>query len=159
MKSLKRWLWLCIMCLGVALSAHAGGLQVGSGITALTLPDQFEQPVSLDKSTRTLVFSAERAVNTLVSNYFSGKGRGFMQQHSVIYLADISAMPGWVTRTFALPKMRQLNFSVGLVNTPALLANLPRKAGHATIIRLNHGVVQSVDYVANEAQLAQKLGW
>lgn len=158
MKSFQRWFWGCALFFGLSLSAQAGAVQVGSTLTARTMPDQFGQAVALNTATRIVVLSAEREVNAFVSDYFSSKGRGFMQHNAVVYLADISAMPAWVTRTFAVPKMRQLNFSVGLANTAALLADLPRKAGHATVIRLNRGVVLSVDYAANGAQLAQKLG-
>lgn len=158
MKSFQRLLWVCALCFGWVLSAQAGTVQEGSILTARTVSDQFGQAVVLNATTRSVVFSAEREVNAFVSDYFSGKGSGFMQSNGVVYWADISAMPAWVTRTFALPKMRQLNFSVGLANTAALLSDVPRKAGHATVIRLNHGVVQSVDYAGSGTQLAQKLG-
>jgi hypothetical protein len=59
---------------------------------------------------------------------------------------------------FALPKPRELPFSIALAREPAQVADLPRRAGAATVLTLQGGKVLQVQYAADEAQLRQALG-
>ena len=67
-------------------------------------------------------------------------------------------MPAMVTRMFALPKLRKLPFAVGLVQKPEITAHLPRKPGEVTLITLEQGRVQAIEYLPTEAALLHSLG-
>ena len=62
-------------------------------------------------------------------------------------------MPALITSRFALPKLRELPLNVGLARDAALLADLPRRAGLATVIRLDRLQVRSLQHVADAAAL------
>jgi hypothetical protein len=57
-------------------------------------------------------------------------------ERRLIYIADISGMPAMVTRMFALPKLRDLPFQVGLVQNSEVTGHLPRKPKEVTLISL-----------------------
>lgn len=63
-----------------------------------------------------------------------------------------------ITKTFALPSLRDLNFEVGVVLDDKTLAGWPRQDDAVTLIRLDNGRVVQHEYVASEAQLRTSLG-
>ena len=83
---------------------------------------------------------------------------GFLATRQDVYLADMSRMPSIVTRTFALPALRELPALVGVVLDEALLKNWPRQDGAVTLIALQDGRVSTVSHASTEAQLRTALG-
>lgn len=150
--------WMIWLTLGIcAASVHAETLNLGARLPSIVLNDQFDQPVLIDSSTQWIVFSQEKAVNAFVSDYMSEQGAQQIRQRGIVYVADISGMPSLVTRMFALPKMRKLSFPIGLARDSKTLANIPRRNGAATVLRLRSGVVQNIIFANNPAQLKQSI--
>jgi hypothetical protein len=75
-----------------------------------------------------------------------------------VYLADMSKMPGFITRTFALPSLREQPFEVGVSLDGHTLADWPRQEDTVTLIRLAQGRVVSHEYLSTESQLKAALG-
>lgn len=134
------------------------GPQMGEPLPELELKDQFEQPWRIPPDTRLVLFSAGRKASDLVQSVLGEQAKGFLPARQTVYLADMSRMPGFVTRTFALPVLRAMPFSVGVVLDEQLLANWPRQDGAVTLIGLQDGRVQSVGYASTEADLRGALG-
>jgi hypothetical protein len=66
-----------------------------------------------------------------------------------------------VTRLVALPRLRELPFALALVRDSAQqaqLADLPRRPGQATVLRLHEGRVAQVHSVADAVALRALLG-
>jgi cysteine synthase A len=136
-------------------------LEPGSPTPVITLDDQHGKPVRVDAGTRRVLFSAERAVNDMVSKVLLAQPAGVLERQETVYLADISGMPAVITRLFALPKMRDLPFSIGLAREPAqvaLVADLPRQPGAATVLRFADGKLVDIHLARNESQLRAALG-
>jgi hypothetical protein len=70
----------------------------------------------------------------------------------------MSQMPGLITRTFALPALREQPFEVGVSLDETLLAGWPRQPDAVTLIGLEAGRVTHFQYASNEAQLRAALG-
>ena len=150
--------WMIWLTLGIfAVSAHTKTLNLRARLPSIVLNDQFDQPVLIDSSTQWIVFSQEKAVNACVSDYMSEQGAQQIRQRGIVYVADISGMPTLVTRMFALPKMRKLSFPIGLARDSKILADIPRRNGAATILRVHSGVVQNIIFANNPAQLKQNI--
>jgi hypothetical protein len=153
--------WFCAAALGLHLVVQAAPLEPGSPMPLITLEDQHGKPVRVDAGTRRLLFSAERAVNDMVSKVLLAQPAGVLERQETVYLADISGMPAVITRLFALPKMRDLPFSIGLAREPAqvaLVADLPRQPGAATVLRFADGKLVDIHLARNESQLRAALG-
>ena len=107
----RRLLLSALLCLPVML--QAAPLTKGSTLPSITLEDQHGAPYTLGPDTHLLVFTAEKATSAFVNEAFKGE-QARLKAPQVIHVSDISAMPGVITRMFALPKLRDLPFTVAL---------------------------------------------
>jgi hypothetical protein len=152
---LRYAVWAAASC--VPLWTGAVPLELGSTWQPLTLKDQHEQPIIVGPTTRKVIFAAEKPVNDLVVNALGAQGKTTLARAGAVYVADISAMPAIISRLFALPKLRELTFPVALAHEAVAVADLPRRAGAATVLTLDNGQVTQVQYLQTEAQLRQAL--
>ncbi|ASJ24418.1 hypothetical protein LH462_04455 [Laribacter hongkongensis] len=151
----RRLLLSALLCLPVML--QAAPLAKGSTLPPITLEDQHGTPYILGPDTRLLVFTSEKATSAFVNEAFKGE-QARLKAPQVIHVSDISAMPGVITRMFALPKLRDLPFTVALAYKETSVADLPRQAGAATVMRLQNGRVESIAYARNTQDLYPLLG-
>ena len=153
---------LCIAALTAQGTAWAAPLIAGAALPTLTLKDQHDKPVAIPADTRWVLFSAEKAVSDMVGSVLSAEPAGVMGRAHLVYVADLSAMPAMMTRMFALPKLRELPYSIALVRDAAdvaQVADLPRQPGAATLLRLDNGRIAQVTTVGNAADLRAALAW
>ncbi len=152
---------LCAVALSLPLAAEAAPMSAGSAMPALSLNDQHDKPVLLSPSTRWVVFTSEKPVSDMVSAALAAEPAGVTERLHLVYVADISGMPALVTRMFALPKLRELPFPIALVRDTAQVtqvADIPRVAGAATVLRLEDGRVIQVASARQTAELRTLLG-
>ncbi len=118
------------------------------------LQDQHGQPWTVAADTRLLLFASGRKAANLMEAALQDLPADHLSRHGVMYLADLSKMPGFITRTFALPAMRKLSYRIGLVNDESLLSAWPRaKPDAVQLITLRQGVVQQLDDVHTVADI------
>jgi hypothetical protein len=149
---------LCYAAACVPLWIGAVPIDAGAPWSMLELSDQHDKPVRISPATRLVIFAAENPVSDLVTRVLGAQGSTTLERAGAVYVADISAMPSIVTRVFALPKLRELPFQIGLVRETAAVADLPRRPGTATVLTLKDGQVTQVLYAQTEAELRQALG-
>lgn len=130
---------------------------VGTSLPARTMLDANAHAVHLDASVQAVVFTADKQASAWVHPVLAEWGAVALAQHRVIVLADISAMPALITRMFALPKLRELPFSLGLVQDAAQTADLPRQPGQATLIQLKGLDVTDIRFLPDAAALQAAL--
>jgi len=140
------------------LCAAAAPVEPGGALPALTLTDQHDKPWTVAPSTKQLLFAADKAGSDLANAVLAAQSPGFQSDGGIAYLADISAMPALVTRMFAVPKLRELPFSIGLVRETAVVADLPRQPGKVTVLDLDQGVITQIRYAADAQALRLALG-
>ena len=143
------------------LSAPLVGLaapQTGQLLPELKLKDQFEQPWSVVSGTKLVLFSSSRKASDMLQAVLGDQPKGFLASRQTVYLADMSRMPGLVTRMFALPALRKMPFSVGVVLDENLLADWPRQADAVTLIGLRNERVSSVTFATSDADVRTALG-
>lgn len=86
--------------------------------------DQWEKPVELNEQTQWLVITQSKDAGKIVKESFESLELKDLAQLNMLYLADISRMPGFITSMFAIPKMRDYGFQVGLMKEDDQLAAL-----------------------------------
>lgn len=141
-----------------AWAAAAAPVQPGQPLPALQMKDQHDQDWRIPPDTRLVLFAAGRKASNLVLAVLAPQPKGFLAGRRVVYLADMSKMPGFITRTFALPSLREQNFEVGVSMDEQALAGWPRQDDAVTLIRLEQGRVVHHEYLTTEAQLKAALG-
>jgi hypothetical protein len=149
---------LLALCLACPLWALAGPVEPGHPLPTLTLQNQHDQVWRIAPDTKLVLFAAGRKASNLVLGVLAPQPKGFLAGRHAVYLADMSRMPGFITRTFALPSLREQNFEVGVSMDGQTLAGWPRQDDAVTLIRLDQGRVVSHEYATTEAQIKTALG-
>lgn len=149
---------LLTLCLACPLWALAGPVQPGQPLPVLTLQNQHDQTWRIAPDTRLVLFASGRKASNLMQTVLAPQPKGFLAGRHAVYLADMSRMPGFITRTFALPSLRELNFEVGVSLDAKTLTGWPRQDDAVTLIRLEQGRVVSHEYLSTEDQLRAALG-
>lgn len=145
------------MAISAVSWAQSPPLQVGDPVPKMTLSDQHEKPWVIPADTKLVLFSGSRNANTLVQSILSQKGADYLSSKKVVYFSDLSKMPGFITRTFALPSMRDLPYSVGIALNAEESQSWPREDDAVTALYLNQGRISKIEYIKNAELLQQTL--
>lgn len=155
---MKHPLLAIAFAMGLSLQALAAPLQPGQPLPALQLKNQHDQDWRIAPDTQLLLFAAGRKASNLVLAVLSPQPKGFLAARQAVYLADMSKMPSFITRTFALPSLREQPFEVGVSLDSQNLSEWPRQEDAVTLIRIDQGRVIGLDYARTEGQLKAVLG-
>lgn len=132
--------WLGLFTGLIGVQANDDGQNTTTILPAHTFADQWEEPLPLSSQTQWLVVSQSKAAGGMVKDVFTELKVTDVSAHNLIYVADISGMPGFVTALFALPKMRDFAFRVALIEEDAGLENLglgQLNQDDVSVLRLN----------------------
>lgn len=146
------------LLLAFPLAALAAPVEPGQALPQLTLKNQHNQVWQIPTDTRTVFFAAGRKASNLMLSVLGTQPKSFLALRQAVYLADMSKMPGFITRTFALPSLRDQPFDVGVSLDGQQLADWPRQDDAVTLIHLNEGRVTGHSFASTEAQLRAALG-
>lgn len=138
-------------------NAQTSTIQLGSAIPSMALLDQYEKPWSIPADTRLVLFSGSRDANAIAQGILSQKPADYLKSTNAVYLSDMSKMPGFITRNFALPSMRDLPYSLGVALNANETINFPREDGALTAIFLDNGKVTSIEFIKTTARLNEIL--
>lgn len=141
----------------VAQAQAAATVAVGQPLPALELKDQHDKPWQITPGTRLVIFAAGRKASSLVQSVLQALPKDQMTRKNAMYLADMSKMPGFVTRTFALPALREMPYLIGVSQSDAALAAWPRQTDAVTLIELEQNIVKRISYAATEPDLRAAL--
>ena len=155
---MKKLLCLMGLALSLALPAAASPGGVGQPLPALTLQDQHGQDWRTQPDTRLVLLAAGRTASNTVLTVLGSQPKGFLASQRAVYLADMSRMPGFITRTFALPALREQPFVVGVSMQDNALSGWPTQPDSVTRLELEQQVVRAVRYAKTEAELRAALG-
>jgi len=93
-------------------------------ITSQSFDDQWEKPVELNEQVKWLVITQSKDAGKMVKETFESLELTDLAQINMLYLADISGMPGFISKMFAIPKMQDYAFKIALVNEEEQLDSL-----------------------------------
>ena len=154
---LKTLIALTFCALSTLTNAQTSPIQAGSTMPSMTLMDQHEKPWMIPADTRLVLFSGSRDANTIAQGLLSQKPADYLKTKKTVYLSDMSKMPGFITRNFALPSMRDLPYSLGVVLNADETKDFPREDGALTAIYLDKGRVSRIEFIKTAESLNQAL--
>jgi len=141
-----------VLIMFIFIQMSVAELELASRFPKLTLVDQFDNNITLpSKGTHTIMFSFERDVSREIKNFLNTKNEGYLDEHNITYISDISGMPSFVTNWFALPKMKEFNFKIGLIYDKEIGENINREEGKVTLVKLNDNNITSIQFVVPKA--------
>lgn len=124
-------LFLGFLLFALAFKVNAQTLSV------TTFEDQFSEAMVLDENTQWVVFSFDKTGGDWVHEALTELAIEDIAQLQGLYVADISAMPGIITRMFALPKMRKYDYKLALDLSGELTQDWPQTDGTVTLMKLD----------------------
>jgi hypothetical protein len=132
------WLVLVLALAAPALADDpAPPLRVGDTLPELTLQDQHGAQRVVDATARVILFSRDMDGGDVLKTALEDLPEGTLEERSVVYVSDISGMPGIIARLFAVPSMRRRPYPMLLDRTGEATALLPDQPGQATMIHLD----------------------
>lgn len=140
-----------------ASTATAPAPAVGQPLPTLALKDQHDKAWQVPADTRLVLFATGRKASNLAQAVLEKEPKDFLAQRHAVYLAELSKMPGFATRMFALPSLREMPYRVGVSLQEATLAAWPRETEGVTLIELGSGVVQRISVATTKADLRAAL--
>ncbi len=149
-----------VLALGVtqaSLAQAPAPVAVGQVLPALSLKDQHDKPWQITPSTRLVMFAAGRKASNVTQAVLQALPKDQLTRKNAVYLADMSKMPGIITRTFAMPALRDMPYQIGVSMDQSTLAAWPRQTDAVTLIELDQRVVKRISYVTTEADLRAAL--
>lgn len=131
--------------------ADAQPIVEGQSLPPRNFVDQYDKLHEFPGAdTRLVLFAVEKAPSDWVNAALTALGAPAVRARGIVFLADISGMPGFVTRSFALPKMRQRPYPILLVQEPQQADFMPREKDAVTVLRVHGGKVLSVAFARDE---------
>ncbi|MED5523907.1 MAG: hypothetical protein VX447_04015 [Pseudomonadota bacterium] len=101
---------------------------------AVSLDDQFDHPIEVPGKAQVIFFAADMDANDLIKDAFGKDKDDTMAKAGVLYVADISKMPGLVFKLFAKSKMQKYPYRMALDKEGDATADWPHEKGAVTII-------------------------
>ena len=130
---------------------------VGSVLTPLSLNNQHDKLIKVNKDVKIILFAVEKAPSDVVNEFLMKKDTDFLVKNKAYFIADISGMPSLITSMFAIPKMKKRPYDILLVRGEQLaqVTSIPRKKEFVTLVKITDGKVTAVHYVNTVDQLAK----
>ena len=114
---------------------------------AQTFSDQHEAEIALTNETKYLIFTGNKDASEQVRVAFAEQNLEDLSDKGILYVADVSAMPSFITKMFALPKMRDYPFKMAVIMDEEQIKDWPKQEEKITAIRLENLHVQSLEYL------------
>jgi hypothetical protein len=93
----------------------------------------------------------------VVKKALAGRDQAFLDEHGVVYVANISGMPAVITRLFALPRMRERPYRMLLDRDGNATKDIPAVPGRPTVLTLVRGQVVRVSQPGDPGALAAEI--
>lgn len=138
------------------LSLFAGELKVGDAIEPFSLPDQFDTVHEVNSNDyERIVVAFEKDVAVMMNDWLKEKPADFLKNNKTLFISDIHEMPSFVTKLFALPKMREYKYPLLLMYEENKV--FPEQEESLSVLRIHNGKIVAIYYIKNEENNAAKI--
>jgi hypothetical protein len=143
---------LVFTLVSICIFGHAKILNTGEAIPPFSLPDQFDKVHQVNSRDYAVLFIAfEKEVAVLFNTLLQSKPTSFLQEHKALFISDIHEMPLFVTKMFALPKMREYPYPVLLIYEKKEL--FPQKPNALTVMKIEQNAIAHIHFVTGEMEI------
>lgn len=142
-----------ILSMIITLSVWAVPYTVGQTVSPLELEDQHGNHTTLQTMPKTLIMAYEKGTGATVNEYLNAQDKGYLKKYNAVFIADISQMPGLVTKLFALPKMRKYIHTVLLIRDEQQGLRFPSKEEKITVMKFQDNLLKEVKFITTTAEL------
>ncbi|MDD2950784.1 MAG: hypothetical protein PHU29_08350 [Sulfuricurvum sp.] len=148
---------IIVVLLLIAVSLWGAPYKEGQSVPPLELKDQFGTKHILKVMPHTLIMVFEKGTSSTVNDYLAAQDKGYLNAHNAAFVADISGMPSFITKAFAIPKMQKYPHIVLLIDDEEFGLKFPGKEEKITIMKFKGNTVESIDYVGTADELKKAI--
>lgn len=138
-----------ILLLSLVLCAFSQELLVNEKISNFSLANQFDEKKTIDEKVQTIIVSFEKGTGKEVNEFLEEKSPDFLENHNAVFIANISGMPMFITKMFALPKMKNYKHEILLIYDEKD-DRFKAKEGMSTLYELEDGVIKSIKFISKD---------
>jgi len=148
-----------ILLLAVLSVSIAKPLDINATLPTITLNDQFEQSHTVPLSIGKIIFSEDKSSSTLVNGFIKKQPQSgtYLATKNAVFISNITKMPSFITRMFAIPKMKKYQHKVLLIDDDNN-DMFHTQDDHIAIFTINGGIITDIVYVKNINDLQSALG-
>lgn len=139
--------------LSSALVAFSSMSYAVENLKSVSFEDQWEQVHSIAEDTQWVVFSSHKDGGKWVKEIFNELKVTNLDDYKIVYVADISAMPGFITKLFAIPKMQDFPFEIYLDMEGDATVNWPRNQEQVSVYHVVDSAFEETQYFAEKDTL------
>jgi len=136
----------------------SNGLTIDSKLS-FTLPDQFDNAISLTPNIKKVIFVFAKATGHTVKEFLKKQDKNYLPARNTLFIADISGMPTVIRNTFALPDFKKSSYSVTLIYDKNIASTYKNEkdTDKITIVTLNNNVITDIQTLSTENELKAAL--
>ncbi|PPK62681.1 hypothetical protein B0F89_10283 [Malaciobacter marinus] len=138
-----------ILLLSLVLYAFSQELLVNEKISNFSLTNQFDEKKTIDEKVQIIIVSFEKGTGKEVNEFLEEKNPDFLKNHNAVFIANISGMPMFITKMFALPKMKNYKHEILLIYDEKD-DRFKAKDGMSTLYKLEDGVIKSIKFISKD---------
>lgn len=127
--------------------------KVGDKFPSFELKDQFDKKLTIDESTSILVLATNKESGKIAHAYFENKPATFFEQKKLIYISDMSSVPGFVLDMFMMGAFKKYPYSLGLLKDEKIAKEMPKKENQITIFFLNKLQIENILFAKDVDEL------
>lgn len=139
--------------LATLLMSSAWLVQAQPALPSAEFVDQFEKPQALNAATKLVIFSAGKSPGSWVKESLTQLNVTDLNAMNWLYVADVSAMPSFITNMMAIPKMKDFSFAIALDKSGDVTRDWPRKDDQVAVYKINNLDIQEMVYFDNQEAL------
>jgi hypothetical protein len=139
--------------LSSALVAFSSMSYAVENLKSVSFEDQWEQVHSIAEDTQWVIFSSHKDGGKWVKEIFNELKVTNLDDYKIVYVADISAMPGFITKLFAIPKMQDFPFEIYLDMEGDATVNWPRNQEQVSVYHVVDSAFEETQYFADKDTL------
>ena len=139
-------------------ASTSGELKEGSYLPVIQIADQFGNAWQIQEETKKVIFASNKNASGIIQEVLGQQNKDFLTIQKYLYLADLSRMPSFITKSFALPSLRKNNFKVGIVLDEPILKKWPKSDAAVIVLNLKNLQIQNIETASNAEQLKRILG-
>ena len=158
MQQFSRLAALLALCISTGCASNpAPSLSIGSQVDFNLLEDQFGHSFTYQDQMKLVLYVDTMRAKNLVRDSLNDIDVSCLKDGRVVYLADISGMPGLISRLIAVPRMRDYPYPVWLDRNGLATEALPIRDDAVTVLLVDHQAITGMEFYLDVQQLLKPL--
>jgi len=137
----------------------APAIEIGKKFEPGTLKDQFGKEGTVDENSEKVIMVFAKSTGHLVKEFLNTKPENYLDEHKVIFIADVSKMPSMIFKYAALPDLQKHKYPIYLILDESISQKFKndKYKDYVMVIDLDHSIVKEVEFVTTAKDLEEAI--